>query len=219
MIENKQGRDYIVITGALGFIGTQLARWFNSLGNNNLILFDTLGGHADKWKWKNLSGVDFLRFDMIEHYERVLKPYSKSRMFIFHFGANSSTIGENYNDYHLFNTQATMEIFAYCAHHQIPLVYASTAATYGQSKQGFSAAHGNLANLRPLTPYAMSKHAMDMYAINAVKSPPYWWGLKFFNVFGAWEWHKRSQQSMIFQAALHFRNATSDTRFLQVDFH
>lgn len=210
MIENKQNHDYIVITGALGFIGTQLARWFNSLGNNNLILFDTLGGHADKWKWKNLSDVNFLSFQPIEMFQTVLKRYSSSRLFIFHLGANSSTVGENYADYHLRNTQSTIEIFYYCADRSIPLVYASTASTYGNGHAGFSDSHENLPKLQPLTPYAMSKHVIDLFAINAVKEPNHWWGLKFFNVFGQWEWHKRSQQSMIFQAAAHFRTATSD---------
>lgn len=205
MIQNKQGRDYIVITGALGFIGTQLARWFNSLGNNNLILFDTLGGHADKWKWKNLSGVNFLNFQPIEMFQAVLKRYSSSRLFVFHLGANSSTVGENFADYHLLNSQSTTEIFYYCADRSIPLVYASTASTYGNGREGFSDAHENLAKLRPLTPYAMSKHIIDLFAINAVKKPDYWWGLKFFNVFGAWEWHKRTMASMIFQAATYFK--------------
>jgi ADP-L-glycero-D-manno-heptose 6-epimerase len=87
-----------------------------------------------------------------------------------------------------------------CSEYGIPLIYASSAATYGDGKLGYDDDHALIANLQPLNPYGESKNDFDKWALKQEKQPPYWFGLKFFNVFGPNEYHKGRMASVVFHA-------------------
>jgi ADP-L-glycero-D-manno-heptose 6-epimerase len=88
-------------------------------------------------------------------------------------------------------------LFEYCTDHQIPFLYASSAATYGDGSLGFS---DEIFDLKPLNPYAKSKHEFDLYVLNAHKKPYFWAGFKFFNVYGPNEYHKGRMASVVYHA-------------------
>jgi ADP-L-glycero-D-manno-heptose 6-epimerase len=94
----------------------------------------------------------------------------------------------------------SQRMWQYCAENFLPLIYASSAATYGAGEFGFQDDHALCAQLQPLNPYGRSKNDFDCWALAQEKQPWYWAGLKFFNVYGPNEYHKGRMASVIFHA-------------------
>lgn len=171
--------------------------YLNQLGHQDLIVSD------DFYQWKkekNLSGkrvYEWIHRDLfITYFEKVASQVEA----VFHLGARTDTISEDIAIFEKLNLQYSKDIWAVCVRHSIPLIYASSAATYGDGAFGFSDDHKGMHNLVPLNAYARSKHAFDLWALEQKLAPPLWYGLKFFNVYGPNEGHKGRMASVVFHA-------------------
>lgn len=188
----------IIVTGGAGFIGSALVWKLNQQGVTDLVVAD----HFDNGpKWKNLVKrrvAKFLHkdelFDWLEGEGRRLSIDA-----IFHMGASSSTTEIDVDYLVRNNINYTMRLWTYCTEYGVPFIYASSASTYGDGERGFDDNVAGIPDLRPQHPYGFSKQKFDDWAIQQVRQPPFWAGLKFFNVYGPQEYHKGSQSSVVYQ--------------------
>jgi ADP-L-glycero-D-manno-heptose 6-epimerase len=189
--------DVIVVTGAAGFIGSCLVGYLNNLGFEQLVLVDDFSSEK---KAANLKGKKFIHKI---HREQFFEWYAAHLHFInsvFHLGARTDTTEMNYAVHKKWNLDYSKSIWELCTNNNIPLVYASSAATYGNGELGYSDSHNVVSGLHPLNPYGRSKNEFDLWALQQKTTPPFWAGLKFFNVFGPNEYHKGRMASVIFHA-------------------
>lgn len=188
-----------IVTGATGFIGSNLIAEMQSRGYEEIVVVDWFGCDA---KWKNVAKRGALRFVMPEQLSSFLDKNAKKIKGIFHLGAISSTTETNVDTIVANNFQLTVDLYEFCCMHGIRMVYASSAATYGAGEHGFVDRDdvGFISSLRPLNPYGWSKNAVDKYIFNDMlhtgKSGQVV-GLKFFNVYGPNEYHKGMQMSVV----------------------
>jgi ADP-L-glycero-D-manno-heptose 6-epimerase len=187
----------MVVTGAAGFIGSCLISKLNAENFNYIIAVDDF---SNEEKNKNLVGKkiqekvhrdDFFNW-LDKNYEHV--------EFIFHIGARTDTTEFNKEIFDKLNVEYSQKIWNACINYQIPLVYASSAATYGLGELGYEDNEAIIPKLKPLNPYGDSKNDFDIWALNQPKKPFFWAGLKFFNVYGPNEYHKGRMASVIFHA-------------------
>ena len=188
----------IVITGAAGFIASCLVARLNKNNISDLILVDDFSVIE---KENNLSGKSFQkkieRSEFITWFE---KNHSEVE-FVFHIGARTDTTEFNREILNELNLNYTIAVWNICANHNIPLVYASSAATYGLGELGYDDKDETIIEkLKPLNAYGDSKNEFDKWALKQKVQPPYWVGLKFFNVYGPNEFHKGRMASVIFHA-------------------
>jgi ADP-L-glycero-D-manno-heptose 6-epimerase len=120
--------------------------------------------------------------------------------FVIHIGARTDTTEFDVNVFNELNLEYTKHIWTQCAENQVPLIYASSAATYGIGEHGYKDDESKIPLLKPLNPYGDSKNDFDKWALGQQRSPPHWYGLKFFNVYGPNEYHKGRMASVIFHA-------------------
>ena len=188
----------IIITGATGFIGSNIVADLNARGRTDLLLVDDLGTQG---KWKNIAKRRFV--DLVDYREvDQLLPTLKAADAVFHMGANSSTTSTDGDEIVRVNLRATMAWWQWCAQTGTPFIYASSAATYGDGARGFADDQSldALDQLAPLNLYGWSKHQFDKWAVERAdegKAPPQWAGLKFFNVYGPNEYHKGDMRSLV----------------------
>jgi len=187
----------IVITGAAGFIGSYLTGKLNKAGYTDLILVDKID---HPWKEMNLKNKKYREFIDRDLFFKWLIGNSHDVDFIFHLGARTDTIGQEPHLYQQLNLIYSQRLWNICSEIQVPFIYASSAATYGNGEDGFSDAHQNISHLRPLNLYGWSKHDFDVWALKQVRTPPFWAGMKFFNVFGPNEYHKGRMASVVMHA-------------------
>jgi len=187
----------IVVTGAIGFIASAFVSYLNQLGYSDIVVVD------DFYQWKkekNLKGKrvhDWVHRDLfISYFEK----HASQIEMVFHLGARTDTISEDISVFNLLNLQYSKDIWRICTAHEIPLVYASSAATYGDGQYGFKDDHAVVSKLEPLNAYALSKQQFDQWVLEQDATPPHWYGLKFFNVYGPNEYHKGRMASVIFHA-------------------
>ena len=192
---NKESN--IVITGAAGFIGSCLVGFLNTAGYKNLILADDFS-HEEKEP--NLTGKNFTIKVEREEFFDWLKKENRKIAFIYHIGARTDTTEFDYSIHEHLNVEYSKKIWNYCSENNIPLVYASSAATYGAGELGYRDDESIIENLKPLNPYGVSKNEFDKWALKQQKAPPAWTGLKFFNVYGPNEYHKARMASVIFHS-------------------
>jgi ADP-L-glycero-D-manno-heptose 6-epimerase len=187
----------IVITGAAGFIGSCLVSKFNAEGITNLVLVDDFSrrdkeaNYTLKSFYQKIERRDFLGW--FENNPNIVTE-------VFHIGARTDTTEFNTAIFDELNVEYTKSIWKLCEANKIPLVYASSAATYGMGEYGYKDDHKIIPALKPLNPYGESKNEFDKWAIAQQKTPPHWYGLKFFNVYGPNEYHKQRMASVIFHA-------------------
>lgn len=189
----------LIVTGGGGFIGSVLAWALNEAGRADLVIVDHFG--TDE-KWRNIAKRDFFEIVTIEALPQWLERHGREVEAVFHLGANSSTTERDADHIIETNLNASIALWRWCAAHGKALVYASSAATYGDGDEGFDDTGGlaELKRLKPLNLYGWSKHAFDLWALReAAKghAPPLWVGLKFFNVFGPNEYHKGMMTSLV----------------------
>ncbi|MEO5782818.1 MAG: ADP-glyceromanno-heptose 6-epimerase [Ginsengibacter sp.] len=185
----------IVVTGAAGFIGSCMTGYLNAQGFENLILVDEF---EEEEKELNLHEKKYaVRVERENFFEwlEIEKPAVK---FIFHLGARTDTTEFDYAIHQHLNVDYSKKIWNYCTANNIPLVYASSAATYGSGELGYADDHDVIEKLQPLNPYGVSKNEFDKWALQQEEKPSFWVGLKFFNVYGPNEYHKARMASMIF---------------------
>ena len=189
----------IVVTGAAGFIGSCLVEFLNEKGFNNLLLVDDFSREDKK---PNLSDKKYLnKIEREEFFEWQYKHKPKVD-FIFHIGARTDTTEFNYAVHQHLNVEYSEKLWDYCTIQNIPLVYASSAATYGAGEFGYNDEHDICQKLKPLNPYGISKNEFDKWVLHqgVHNHPPFWAGLKFFNVYGPNEYHKGRMASVIFHS-------------------
>lgn len=185
------------MTGAAGFIGSYLTGFLNKAGYSNLLLVDDFS-RADKHA--NLVGKQFQEKIDREVFFDWLETNKPSISHVFHLGARTDTTEMDYEVHKKWNLDYSINIWQYCTAHEIPLVYASSAATYGNGECGYSDSHDIVTQLHPLNPYGVSKNEFDIWALQQTSTPPFWAGMKFFNVYGPNEYHKGRMASVIFHA-------------------
>ncbi|MCU7496459.1 MAG: ADP-glyceromanno-heptose 6-epimerase [Ignavibacteria bacterium] len=188
----------IVVTGGAGFIGSAIVWRLNLLGQENIIIVDSLGTGE---KWKNLVGLKYADvYNKKDFIQRVIEenvPFDIDA--IIHMGACSSTT-EKDADYLLENNyRYTTELVKYCLPRKARFIYASSAATYGDGSQGYNDNENELQRLQPLNMYGYSKHMFDIWA-RRMKILDKIAGMKFFNVYGPNEYHKADMRSVIHKA-------------------
>lgn len=194
---NLNLKGMIVLTGAAGFIASCVLSHFNQQGITNLVIVDDFtkkekeGNYSLKTYYQKVERRDFIDWlkkncEIVEH--------------IIHIGARTDTTEFNVELFNELNLNYTKAIWEICAAHSIPLIYASSAATYGLGEQGYEDDESKIPLLKPLNPYGDSKNDFDKWAIQQSKRPPHWYGLKFFNVYGPNEYHKGRMASVIFHA-------------------
>jgi ADP-L-glycero-D-manno-heptose 6-epimerase len=187
----------IVVTGAAGFIGSYLVGKLNKAGYKDLILVDKIDNPL---KELNLVHKKYRNFIDRDNFFKWLINHSRDVEFIFHLGARTDTVGQEPQLYQQLNLIYSQRLWNICSEIQVPLLYASSAATYGNGEEGFSDSHHNISNLRPLNLYGWSKHDFDVWALKQFRTPPFWAGLKFFNVYGPNEYHKGRMASVVLHA-------------------
>ncbi len=200
----------ILITGAAGFIGSCLVSRFNQLGRMDMILIDDFK-NEDKRRnllLKNYAGSTdrSLAFDFINTHFLIIEA-------IIHIGARTDTTSKDVEIFDTLNLNYTKKLFTICAERSIPIIYASSAATYGNGEFGYTEIEETLFKLQPLNPYAHSKHDFDKWALQQVKVPPSWVGFKFFNVYGPNEYHKKRMASVVFHAYNQIKKTGTCTLF------
>ncbi len=192
----------ILLTGAAGFIGSYLLGYLNKLGYKNIIIVDDF---SDEDKWFNFDSKEFITKVEREELFDWLKREEPGIDFVFHLGARTDTTEFDYTIHEKLNVEYSKNIWNYCTDRNIPLVYASSAATYGSGELGYKDDHELVEKLQPLNPYGVSKNEFDKWALRHTEGltatqPPFWAGLKFFNVYGPNEYHKGRMASVIFHS-------------------
>jgi ADP-L-glycero-D-manno-heptose 6-epimerase len=189
----------LVVTGGGGFIGSVLTARLNDAGYQDIVIVDRFGTSE---KWRNIAKRDFCEIVAIERLEDWLERFGAAVEAVFHLGAISSTTFVDADQVIATNLNYSIALWRWCSEAQKRLVYASSAATYGDGAAGFDDRGGvaALKQLRPMNLYGWSKHAFDLFALReaaAGRAPPFWAGLKFFNVFGPNEYHKGDMMSLV----------------------
>ena len=185
----------IVVTGAAGFIASYLVGYLNEKGHEDLILVDDFSredkvpNYADKNYIQKIDRSDFSTW-LSNNQEKI--------DMIFHLGARTDTTEMSVEIFNELNLNYSKEIWTICTTKKIPLVYASSAATYGGGEFGYDDNQDVISKLKPLNPYGESKNDFDKWVLTQTNKPPFWAGLKFFNVYGPNEYHKGRMASVIF---------------------
>jgi ADP-L-glycero-D-manno-heptose 6-epimerase len=221
----------IIITGSAGFIGSHFVEAFQ---NERLLLVDHPQHFRDRgfskdaslWDWatgkqdvdprhKIIDRAYFLK--VLEKIgpssspdktakENVLIPPGEKIDWVLHIGACTDTAEQRKDYLNQWNVDYTKSIWNWCAKHKVPLVYASSGATYGNGEHGFSDSWETALKLKPMNPYGQSKQDFDLWAkaqMEAGNAPPHWYGLKFFNVYGDREFHKGPMASPVLHSYRH----------------
>lgn len=187
----------IIVTGAAGFIGSVLVSELNKRGREDLVLVDRFG-RVDRAS--NLEGKKFITCIERENLSSYLQGIDAKPDAFFHIGARTDTAEMDVELFEELNLKPSKLLWNFCTEHQIPFIYASSAATFGGGEHGYSDAHEVVDKLQPLNPYGDSKQLFDQWVLAQKTAPPFWAGLKFFNVYGPNEYHKGRMASVIFHA-------------------
>ena len=199
----------IVITGAAGFIGSALIARLNAEGIYNLMLVDDFTNEKKK---RNYETKKYLNIMDRQEFLVWFPLQAESIEFVFHLGARTDTTETDVSLLNELNLNYSKEIFSRCVEYNIPMVYASSAATYGNGEFGYDDNENHIEKLVPLNPYGISKNEFDKWVLGQKKKPDYWCGLKFFNVFGPNEYHKGRMASVV----MHGFNQISETGKLKL---
>lgn len=202
--------NYIVVTGAAGFIGSCLIQRLHDEGYENIVAVDDF---SKVEKNKNLENKPFIfKVKRTEFFSWLDINYQQVD-FILHIGARTDTTETNWDLFQELNVNYSQRMWENCAFYQIPLIYASSAATYGLGEQGYIDNHSIVEKLKPLNLYGISKNEFDKWALKQETAPPFWAGLKFFNVYGPNEYHKKRMASVVFHAFQQIKETESVALF------
>ena len=197
----------IVVTGAAGFIGSCLVSRLNKSGYEDIIVVDDF---SKTEKDGNLDGKTIKAKVGRKDFIQWLAHFGQEVDFIYHIGARTDTTEFDISIFDELNVNFSKAVWSASVKFNIPLVYASSAATYGLGEFGYKDDHSVISSLKPLNPYGDSKNDFDKWVLNQTESPPFWAGLKFFNVYGPNEFHKGRMASVTFHAYKQIERYWSD---------
>lgn len=187
----------IVVTGAAGFIGSCMVSKLNKLGRKDIIIVDDFKKESKKENYSHhqyLEKID--RKEFISWFENNANKVEA----VYHLGARTDTTEFDWDVFVSLNLNYSKNIWRICCLNSIPLIYASSAATYGNGENGYDDNQDKIPELKPLNPYGRSKQEFDLWVLSQETKPPFWAGLKFFNVYGPNEYHKQRMASVIFHS-------------------
>mgnify|MGYP001216170981 CR=1 FL=1 len=187
----------IIVTGAAGFIGSCLVGKLNNKGLKDIVLVDDF---TRTEKLQNYNRKAFVELVDRGAFQGWLSNHSSEVEFVFHLGARTDTTEMNKAVFDDLNLNYSKSVWKACSYHGISLIYASSAATYGLGEFGYSDDHKYVDRLMPLNPYGESKNEFDKWVLAQSEKPPFWAGMKFFNVYGPNEYHKGRMASVVFHA-------------------
>ncbi|MFC2100242.1 ADP-glyceromanno-heptose 6-epimerase [Bacteroidota bacterium] len=193
----------IIVTGAAGFIGSCLIKKLNISGYSDIHIVDDF---SNPEKNKNLANKIIVKQTDRKQFLEWFTKNPDNIEFVLHIGARTDTTEFNKAIFDELNLDYSKSIWNICTQYQIPLIYASSAATYGMGEQGYKDDHDLVNKLKPLNPYGESKNDFDKWVLKQETTPPFWAGLKFFNVYGPNEYHKGRMASVIFHAFNQIQN-------------
>jgi ADP-L-glycero-D-manno-heptose 6-epimerase len=188
----------LLVTGGAGFIGSNLVAGLNEAGRTDIVVNDELGAEG---KWRNLGKRQLA--DVIPPGELIGWLDGRKLDAVIHLGAISDTMATDGDRVLDTNFRLSLKLLDWCTATRTPLIYASSAATYGAGAEGFDDdwSPAALRRLKPMNLYGFSKHLFDLAVVDrsakGAKLPPQWVGLKFFNVFGPNEYHKGEMMSLL----------------------
>jgi ADP-L-glycero-D-manno-heptose 6-epimerase len=195
----------VILTGVSGFIGSCLLTALNQHGYEREVV--VVDDFYKLYKDKNTDGKavrEWMHRDIfLDWFEKTTQKVD----FVLHIGARTDTALLDTDIFNHLNLHYSQRIWKVCSRRGIPLIYASSAATYGDGSKGFSDDHQLLPDLKPLNPYGESKHHFDVWALEQEEKPPFWIGCKFFNVYGPNEYHKARMASVIFHTYHQIKNS------------
>lgn len=185
----------IIVTGAAGFIGSCMVARLNECGYKDLVLVDDF---SKTEKAPNLENKTYTAKVHRDEFFEWLDGHHRLVQFIIHLGARTDTTEFDMAVFERLNLNYTKRMWNACTTYGLPLIYASSAATYGAGERGYEDRHDLVDRLQPLNPYGISKNEFDKWALRQEQQPWFWAGLKFFNVYGPNEYHKGRMASVIF---------------------
>ncbi|MDW8296119.1 MAG: ADP-glyceromanno-heptose 6-epimerase [Raineya sp.] len=200
----------IVVTGAAGFIGSCLIKKLNDENFNAIVAVDDF---SKTEKLANLEGKNIKEKVERTQFFEWLADNQKEVEFIFHLGARTDTTEFDVKIFNELNLEYSKKVWQACVEHNLPLVYASSAATYGLGELGYDDDETKIKYLKPLNPYGQSKQDFDIWALAQAQKPFFWAGLKFFNVYGPNEYHKGRMASVVFHAFKQIQDTGTVTLF------
>lgn len=184
----------IILTGGAGFIGTNTLAELNRLGHDDIVVVDNI---AATDKWKNLVNRTFRQYlPKKQLWEWLARHQTLKVEAVIHLGACTDTMEHDFDYLTENNIVYSQRLWRLCSEKQIPFIYASSAATYGDGSLGFSDDHVKTVQYKPINQYGFSKHLFDLWALKQTAGPAGWYGIKFFNVFGPGEDHKGRMASV-----------------------
>jgi ADP-L-glycero-D-manno-heptose 6-epimerase len=187
----------VIVTGAAGFIGSCAVGKLHELGYENIVGVDDF---SKQEKLQNTVSKPYLtKIDRTNFFVWLDKNREEIECVI-HLGARTDTTETDWDLLNTLNLDYTQRIWECCALYRVPLIYASSAATYGAGEQGYNDDHTILEELKPLNLYGVSKNEFDKWALKQRRRPPFWAGLKFFNVYGPNGYHKKRMASVVFHS-------------------
>lgn len=193
----------IIVTGANGFIGSALIWMLNERGIDDIVAVDRI---SPEKRHQLLEPLKYQKFISADEFLGQLPKISRDVKFVFHMGACSDTTEMDIEFLRRVNTDYTQTLFKWATEHSIPFIYASSGAVYGDGSLGFSE-DIPADQLKPLNPYGESKRAFDEWVLKQTLTPPSWYGLRFFNVYGPNEYYKGDMASVVFKAFHQIQNS------------
>ncbi|MBN1158138.1 MAG: ADP-glyceromanno-heptose 6-epimerase [Bacteroidales bacterium] len=187
----------IVVTGAAGFIGSCMVNKLNNKGYRDIIVVDDF---SRRDKNRNLEHKVLRDRIHRERFMGWLEEHHVDIEYVIHLGARTDTTESDREVFRVLNLDYSKGVWEACSRHSIPLIYASSAATYGDGSLGYDDSHDLVEHLQPLNPYGESKNDFDKWVLKQKETPPFWAGIRFFNVYGPNEYHKGRMASVIIHA-------------------
>lgn len=187
----------IIITGSAGFIGSNMISELNDNRYYDLVLVDDFSREDKK---PNYIHTQYSHIVEREDFPQWLRENHRMVQFVIHLGARTDTAEFDEEVFNRLNLNYSKEIWNICMEFGLPLIYASSAATYGDGSLGYSDNESLIPSLKPLNPYGISKNEFDKWVLGRERKPFFWAGLKFFNVYGPNEFHKGRMASVVYHA-------------------
>lgn len=191
---NPDQKPILVITGAAGFIGSCLLAQYARKNTHHIIAVDDFTIEKKQANFIHTTDTEFIDREVFLEW---FSGHASQVDGVLHIGARTNTTEQDLEILGHLNLHYSMRIWDLCTEHQIPMIYASSAATYGNGEHGYVDDHDLIPSLKPMNPYGQSKQDFDLWVLAQEKTPPFWAGLKFFNVYGPNEYHKGRMASVV----------------------